>query len=67
MNMPGFTAEVSLYWPSELYPMRSMDAISTAQVVPQRLGVLAPDPCELICKSCYIWGVGCLVCYFCSD
>jgi hypothetical protein len=68
MNMPGFTAEASLYRTSELYPMRSMDAISTGQVVPQQLsGLAVPDLCNLSCRCCGLTHnrACCLACFFC--
>jgi hypothetical protein len=67
MNMPGFTAEASLYRTSELYSMRSMDTISTSQVVPQQMSGLARDACLSACLCCgrgENWGC-CVACFFC--
>lgn len=35
MNMPGFTAEASLYKTNERYPVEATNAASSTQVVPQ--------------------------------
>jgi hypothetical protein len=55
MSLPGFTAEASIYRTSELYQMRSMDAIRCGEVVPQQMerdifGVMAGD--DVCTRSC---------------
>lgn len=41
MNMPGFTAEASLYKTSRHFYMAATGAISSAQVMPQQAQMLA--------------------------
>jgi hypothetical protein len=62
MNMPGFTAEASLYRPSELYSMRTTDANPTGQVVPQLAGF-----CHTMCRICTLTGAlgPCTICALC--
>jgi hypothetical protein len=45
-NMPGFTAEASLYKTDEYYPVVATDAASSTQVVPQ-------GPLGLCTKAAY--------------
>jgi hypothetical protein len=74
MSLPGFTAEASIYRTSELYQMRSMDAIRCSEVVPQQMerdifGVMARDDvCTRSCRCCIITNnpLCCWVCLSCS-
>lgn len=68
MNMPGFTAERSLYETSGHYVMANVSNGVAVQVAPQlsRLRV-APWPwCRLACLLCTYYGLYCWPCFICA-
>lgn len=58
MNIPGFTAEVSLYKASERYRMaRTINAMANDQkIVPQRIPLCSVEP-ECL-NVCFLQGLG---------
>jgi hypothetical protein len=63
MNMPGFTAEVSLYKTAEPYYMgtagRSVPQGLSPRVVHPAI-VFRPPPCRIICPRCVAAGGDCI-------
>jgi len=49
MNMPGLTAQASLYATDGQYHLTCSDGISTAAVSPQARPI---DPCRRLCQVC---------------
>ena len=66
MNMPGFTAEASLYATNGQYHMTCSDGISTAVVSPQARPI---DPCRRLCRLCASsgWEFACAACDVCMS
>jgi hypothetical protein len=64
MNIPGFTAEGSLYKTSQHYQMIGAQPSSSGQLVP---AIPPCRNCDYICDVCLRRRVGCGACALCSQ
>jgi hypothetical protein len=67
MNLPGFSAQASLYPTDNQYFATGVDP--SKQVVPQLAVGLSPGDlyiCRLACAYCRWIGYGCFTCWYCA-
>lgn len=71
MNIPGFSAETSVYRSPGQYRVfgRHNDQAHGRRIVPQLAIGLSPSDlylCRLFCAYCRYVGLGCFACWYCA-